>query len=45
MASINISGYTFSTTSVPTTPSLKVESGTGTYYVNLTTSQRPAALS
>ena len=45
MASINISGYTFSTTSVPTTPALKVESGTGTYYVNLTTGQRPAALS
>ncbi len=45
MASINISGYTFSTTSVPTTPALKVESGTGTYYVNLTTGQRPEALS
>lgn len=45
MASIKISGYTFSTTSVPTTPALKVESGTGTYYVNLTTGQRPEALS
>lgn len=43
--SLNISGYTFSTTSVPTSPALKVESGTGTYYVNLTTSQRPEALS
>ena len=45
MASINISGYTFSTTSVPTSPAMKVKSGTGTYYVNLTTGQRPEALS
>lgn len=45
MKSLRISGYTFSTTSVPTSPALRVESGTGTYYVNLTTGQRPEALS
>ena len=45
MKSLSISGYTFSTTSVPTSPALRVESGTGTYYVNLTTGQRPEALS
>ena len=40
-----IDNYSFTTTSVPTSPSMQVVSGSSTYYVNVTDALRPEHLS
>lgn len=40
-----IDNYSFTTTSVPTSPSMQVVSGSSTYYVNVTDAPRPEHLS